>query len=370
MGRHRSILIQLGLLVGLFALAFFFGWNTYQNLTKRGIASGFEFLGHPAGFDIIFSLIEYSESDTYLVAFFVGLLNTLLVSILGIGVATVLGFFVGVCRLSSHRLVAGLAESYVEISRNVPLLLQIFFWYFAVLRTLPSPRQSLNFFDAVFLNIRGFYLPTPDFSWLSFSLLCGALFGPLFIWLKLRNGPQQKKLPWVLPLIFVVLLGGSMVSTPWDVPALRGFNFSGGFVLIPELVALLVALSIYTAGYIAEIVRAGIQAVHKGQREAALALGLSGPQTMVYVVLPQSLKLIIPPLTSQYLNLTKNSSLAAAIAYPDLVSVFASTVLNHTGQAIEIIGMTMGVYLTISLSISYAMNLYNRRILRTEGGRD
>ena len=355
----------------------YIGWslwdNLQTNLSSRGITTGFGFLDTESGFGIVSHLIEYSESSSYGRAFLVGLLNTLLVSFIGIILATLLGLIVGVARLSSNWLVSRMALAYVEIIRNIPLLLQIFFWYFVVLRSLPSPRQSINWWDAIFLNNRGVYIPSPlpeD----GFSLV-GWIFGAalllsivLFRWAKKRQYQTGKIFPrWRvtmgmvvgLPLLFYFIQGAPL---GWELPALRGFNFQGGLVMIPEFMALLLALSIYTASYIAEIVRSGIQAVNRGQSEAALSLGLSYGQTLRLVVLPQAVRVIIPPLTNQYLNLLKNSSLAAAIAYPDLVSVFAGTVLNQTGQAVEVIGITMGVYLLISLSISLFMNWYNHKM--------
>jgi len=359
----------------------YIGWslwdNLQTNLSSRGITTGFGFLDTESGFGIVSHLIEYSESSSYGRAFLVGLLNTLLVSFIGIILATLLGLIVGVARLSSNWLVSRMALAYVEIIRNIPLLLQIFFWYFVVLRSLPSPRQSINWWDAIFLNNRGVYIPSPlpeD----GFSLV-GWIFGAalllsivLFRWAKKRQYQTGKIFPrWRvtmgmvvgLPLLFYFIQGAPL---GWELPALRGFNFQGGLVMIPEFMALLLALSIYTASYIAEIVRSGIQAVNRGQSEAALSLGLSYGQTLRLVVLPQAVRVIIPPLTNQYLNLLKNSSLAAAIAYPDLVSVFAGTVLNQTGQAVEVIGITMGVYLLISLSISLFMNWYNHKMRLVE----
>lgn len=303
-------------LSALLILAFMI-YNLQLNLERQGISSGFDFLGSTAGFDINLHLISYSEESTYGQAFLVGLLNTLLVSGLGIIFATVIGFIVGIARLSSNFLLRSCASTFVETLRNIPLLLQLFFWYFAVLRNLPGPRQSLQFGDHIFLNVRGLYIP----------------------WLSSDGG-------W-----------------HWSFPELAGFNFQGGLQLLPEFVALLLALSLYTASFIAEIVRAGILSVPKGQSEAARALGLSSWQCMRLVVIPQALRVVIPPLTSQYLNLTKNSSLAAAIAFPDLVLVFAGTVLNQTGQAVEVIFLTMAVYLLISLLISYGMNRYNQSLM-------
>ena len=376
-GRFRGWLFQLLTLtiVGLLFWALFD--NLQTNLANRGITTGFGFLDSEAGFGIISHLIEYSESSTYGRAFLVGLLNTLLVSFIGIILATLLGVVVGVARLSGNWLISHLALWYVELIRNIPLLLQIFFWYFAVLRTLPSPRQSINWGDTIFMNNRGIYLPSPlpedGFSLVWWGVAVALIISVIiFRWARRRQHQTGRPFPrWRVAIglllgipMLVLALQGFPLS--WELPALRGFNFQGGVVMIPEFMALLLALSLYTASYIAEIVRSGIQAVNRGQSEAALSLGLSRGQTLRLVILPQALRVIIPPLTSQYLNLLKNSSLAAAIAYPDLVSVFAGTVLNQTGQAVEVIGITMGVYLLISLSISLLMNWYNHKMRLVE----
>lgn len=373
----RSAVIQIA---AVLLLAFFFYTivnNALTNLSSRGIATGLDFLHQQAGFGIGLSLIDYTETDTYGRTFVVGLLNTALVSVLGIIFATVLGFAIGIARLSSNWLVSRLAAVYIEIFRNIPLLLQIFFWYFAVLQALPSPRQSMSLGEAIFLNIRGLYLPEPIFeagsSWVFMALLVG-IAGSIIInrWANNKQRLTGQQTPMfrvivglcvVFPAI-VFLIMGAPVHTEY--PVLQGFNFQGGISIIPELAALLIALSIYTASFIAEIVRSGINAVSHGQTEAAMSLGLPRSKTLKLVVIPQALRIIIPPLTSQYLNLTKNSSLAMAIGYPDLVSVFAGTTLNQTGQAIEIIAMTMGVYLTLSLLTSALMNIYNRKVALVE----
>ncbi len=373
----RALFFQALILAGTLLLAGFIVGNTLDNLERRGITSGFGFLSSTAGFGIIQSLIDYSEESSYGRAFLVGLFNTLLVSGLGILLATALGFLIGVARLSSNWLISRLAAVYIEVFRNIPLLLQLFFWYFAVLRTLPSPRASFALGDAVFLNIRGLYLPrlVPEaaFWWIPAALLLAAV-GVLLLARWARRRREQTGAAFHTAYVSLgLLLGLPLLATAvtgfpfaWEYPVLKGFNFRGGLVLIPELVALLMALSVYTAAFIAEIVRAGILSVSHGQTEAAYALGLRPSQTLRLVVIPQAMRVIIPPLTNQYLNLTKNSSLAAAIAYPDLVSVFAGTVLNQTGQAIEVIAITMGVYLTISLLIALGMNWYNRRIALVE----
>ena len=345
--------------------------NTASNMVARGLASGFHFLGVESQFDIGMTLIDYSPTSTYFDSFIVGLLNTLLVAGLGISIATIVGFAVGIARLSSNWLIARLAESYIEILRNIPLLLQIFFWYFAVLRALPKPKQSLEFADSFFLNNRGLFIPDPVFgesgTLILYSFVAAILISiGIAIWSKQRQNKTGQTFPvfyssigLLISFVFLSMLATGFPVT-FDYPELKGFNFKGGIKLIPELVALTFALSMYTASFIAEVVRAGIQAVSLGQTEAARSLGLNPNQILRLVIIPQALRVIVPPLTNQYLNLTKNSSLAAAIAYPDLVLVFAGTALMQTGQAIEIIGMVMGVYLFLSLMTSIIMNLFNR----------
>lgn len=373
----RSAVFQI---VAILALIFFFYTivnNALNNLEARGIATGFGFLNQEAGFGIGLTLIEYNETYSYGRTFIIGLLNTALVSFLGIILATVIGFIVGIARLSSNWLVSRFAAVYIEIFRNIPLLLQIFFWYFAVLQALPSARQSMSLGEAIFLNVRGLYFPAPVFGEGSSVVITTFLIGIVAsvfinIWAKNKQRLTGQQTPMgriilglvvVLPTI-VYFVMGSPISAEY--PELKGFNFRGGISIIPELAALLLALSIYTASFIAEIVRSGINAVSHGQTEAAMSLGLPRTRTLKLVIIPQALRIIIPPLTSQYLNLTKNSSLAMAIGYPDLVSVFAGTTLNQTGQAIEIIAMTMAVYLTLSLVTSALMNLYNRKVALVE----
>lgn len=368
----QVVVVALVILLGVFLVR-----NTLANLERQGIASGFGFLGSTAGFSIGESLIEYHEEDTYGRTFMVGLLNTIWISFWGILFATILGFIIGIARLSSNWLISKLAMVYIEVLRNVPLLLQIFFWYFAVLRPLPGPRQSLSLGDGFFLNNRGMYFPDPvpeqGFHVVVIAFLVGiAAFQAVRRWAHVRQDRTGEQLPifWIgLGLVVVVpVLAFFAAGSPlhFDYPALKGFNFKGGAVMSPEFFALLVALSTYTASFIGEIVRAGIMAVSHGQTEAAYAVGLTRSQTLRMVIIPQALRVIIPPLTSQYLNLTKNSSLAAAIAYPDLVLVFAGTTLMQTGQAVEIIAMTMAVYLCLSLFISMIMNWYNRKIALVE----
>jgi len=371
--RVRALFFQV---VSL-AVVFWVGWvlidNTLSNMQSRGISTGFGFLGESAGFGIIMHLVPYDATMSYGRTFWVGLTNTLLVSAMGVITATILGFVIGVARLSSNWLVAKIALLYIEIIRNIPLLLQIFFWYFAVLSNLPSPRQSVEVGGALFLNNRGLYLPAP-MTQEGFGLVWGAVLVAILaavsirIWAKKRQLATGQLFPTfkvnAAILILLPLVAFFMAGQPleWDFPALKGFNFGGGITLIPELVALWIALSLYTASFIAEIVRSGILSVSRGQTEASKALGLSSGLTLRLVVIPQAMRVIIPPLTSQYLNLVKNSSLATAIGYPDLVAVFMGTTLNQTGQAVEVVAITMAVYLTISLLISLFMNLYNRAV--------
>lgn len=373
----RAWLFQIIAVVTLVAIAIYLIHNTITNLNNRGITSGFAFLDRSAGFGIVQHLIDYQQGDTYGRVFLVGLLNTLLVSALCIVFASVLGFFLGLARLSDNWLLRKLSTIYIETFRNIPPLLQIFFWYFAVLRNLPGPRQAVNAFDLLFLSNRGLYIPAPQLgegllAFLAAIIVAIAVSIGLYRYNTLRQiKTGQLRRTWHAALALIVglpLLAHGLFGAAlhWDVPELRGFNFRGGMALIPELAALTLALSVYTSAFIAEIIRAGIQAVPYGQHEAARSLGLPNPVTLRQVIIPQALRVIIPPLTSQYLNIVKNSSLAAAIGYPDMVSLFAGTVLNQTGQAIETISITMSVYLIISLTISLLMNLYNRRIALVE----
>jgi len=373
----RGLVYQLLLVTAVVWLAYTAIDNALENLRAQNIASGFGFLEQTAGFSISQTLISYSEVSSYGRAFFVGLLNTLLVASLGILFATILGFTVGIARLSNNWVIRNCATAYVELTRNLPLLLQLFFWYFAVLRSLPNPRQSIEFPLSMFLNTRGLFIPRVIFEEGSGVVLAAlgvgiALAVGLRVWAKRRQARTGQIFPslvaglaaiLLLPLLAIAALGFPISVDP---PELAGFNFRGGVQVLPELVALVVALSIYTAGFIAEIVRAGILAVNRGQTEAASALGLQPGPILRLIVVPQALRVIIPPLTSQYLNLTKNSSLAVAIGYPDLFQVFAGTVLNQTGQAIEVIAITMAVYLSLSLGTSALMNWYNRRVALVE----
>jgi general L-amino acid transport system permease protein len=371
--RIRAVVYQLGLLAIVLWFGYEFALNAKANLQAQKITSGFGFLDQTAGFGINQSLIPYTASDSYGRVFLVGLFNTLLVSGIGIVLATTLGFLVGLARLSPNWLVARLAGGYVELVRNLPLLFQILFWYLAVLGTLPGPRQSISLFGEVFLNNRGIVVPAPvageGTGWVVAAFVSAAMIAyGLRVWAKRRQVRTGRQFPalWVGLVLIVALPLAVLVATGFPIgfetPTLRGFNFVGGVRLIPEFVALLVALTTYTAAFIAEIVRAGVLAIPRGQTEAALALGLRRSLTLRLIVVPQALRVIVPPLTNQYLNLTKNSSLAVAVGYPDLFAVFAGTSLSQTGQAIEIIAITMAVYLAISLVTSALMNWYNAHI--------
>jgi general L-amino acid transport system permease protein len=352
--------------------------NTLTNMHNRGITTGFGFLNNTAGFGILMSLIDYDETYTYGRTFFVGLLNTLLVSFLGVICATVIGFIVGVARLSNNWLIGKMAAVYVESLRNVPLLLQIFFWNFAVIQPLlPSPKQSYALADMFFLNNRGAYLPKPHFDdriWLAVVSIFVAIAAIIYMTKWARRRQEETGQPFhtfwaglgILLGIPAVIYWISGVEFTVDYPVLTGFNMRGGTEIIPELLSLTLALSTYTASFIAEIVRSGILGISHGQTEAARALGLNHGYTLRLVVIPQAMRIIIPPLTSQYLNLVKNSSLATTIGYPDLVGVFMGTTLNQTGQAVEIVGMTLAVYLTISLVISAFMNWWNKHMALVE----
>ena len=374
----RSIAYQIILVALIIFLVYAAVRNAADNLARAKIASGFGFWNNTAGFDISQTLIEYSaQTSSYGQAFWVGLTNTLLVAIVGIFFATILGFIVGIARLSRNFLVSRIASGYVEVIRNLPLLLQLLFWYNAVLKALPEMRDSLVIPGGLFLNNRGLFMPQPisqpGFRYVVAVLLIGIAGAIAFrMWAKRRQvlTGQQAPVGWVtlglvvgLPLVVFLLAG---MPLEFAYPEKGRFNIRGGIEILPEFVALLFGLVTYTAGFIAEVVRAGILAVSKGQSEAAHALGLRNGPTLRLVVIPQAMRVIIPPLTSQYLNLTKNSSLAVAIGYPDLVQVFTGTVLNQTGQAVEVVVITMAVYLTISLLTSLFMNWFNSRMAIVE----
>ncbi len=368
--RTGNIALQIAVVVIVGGLAYAAIHNAAQNLANAHITSGFGFWNNTAGFDISQTLIDYSPStSTFGRAFWVGLLNTLLVGALGIVLATVLGFTIGIARLSRNWLVAHLAGGYVELIRNVPLLLQLLFWYNAVLKSLPQLHGSVALPGGGLLNNRGLFLPRPEFA-ASFrygliALVVGVAAGVVLrVWSRRHRDQTGEPTPifWPalglvlgIPLVFVLLTD---IPIRFDYPQVRRFNVMGGIEILPEFAALLLALTIYTAAFIAEAVRAGVLAVPHGQTEAAQALGLRSSATFRFVVVPQAMRVIIPPLTSQYLNLIKNSSLAVAIGYPDLVQVFTGSVLNLTGQAVEVVAITMAVYLCISLVTSLLMNLY------------
>ena len=355
----------------------FFTFNAQVNMDNRGIDFGFEFLQQESSFDVQFSLIEYSGSHSYARAYLVGLLNTLLVSFISIIFCTILGVIIGVSRLSSNFLIRNSAAWYVEFFRNIPLLLQIFFWYYAALRALPLPEKAAPWFGVTYMTIKGYYIPS--FIWNNLDIflysVLAVIISILFIssYAKKLRDTSGKQIPLFfisLGLLIVLpalsfLIGG--VSLDFEIPVLKklsltSYTYEGGIGLPPELIALVLALSLYTSTFVAECVRAGIQGVNKGQKEAAASVGLTPNQILKLVIMPQALRIIIPPTTNQYLNLTKNSSLAAAIAYPDLVLVFAGTALMQTGKAIEIVSITMLTYLSISLAIAALMNWYNKKI--------
>jgi len=369
----RGALFQILTIIGLVAFLWYIGGNTMDNIEQRGIKTGFDFLSGTAGFEIDESPIEYSSASTHGRVFLVGLANTLIVSLAGIILATILGLIMGVLRLSNNWLIKKLSAAYIDIFRNIPILLQILFWYNVVLQMLPSPKQSINFFDSIFMNNRGLYLPMPDMNSTTIAVLSSFVIAAVatFIlnkWANKRQEATGQDFPVILVgigmFIFLPILayfvGGA--NPNFDYPALRGFNFRGGKVISPEFIALTFALVIYTSTFIAEAIRSGIEAVSKGQKEAAASLGLSGYQSLKLVILPQAVRIAIPPIINQYLNLVKNSSLAAAIGYPEVVTLFAGISLNQVGQAIEILTITMLVYLVISLVVSAVLNWFNHKM--------
>ena len=377
----KRILPQLLTILFVIFVFGFFTINAQVNMDNRGIDFGFGFLSQEASFDMQFTLLDYDGQDSYLWAYVVALLNTLLVSFLGIIFCTILGVIIGVARLSGNFLIRNSAAWYVEFFRNIPLLLQIFFWYYAALRALPLPENAEPWFGVTYMTIKGYYIPSMIWENLNVFLSCllASIISIIFIkiYAKKIQEKEGKQLPvlyislgliTILPLLSF-LFGG--VTLDFELPVLKqlaktSFIFEGGISLPPELIALVLALSLYTSTFVAECVRAGIQGVSKGQREAAASIGLNREQVLNLIIMPQALRIIIPPTTNQYLNLTKNSSLAAAIAYPDLVLVFAGTALMQTGKAIEIVSITMLTYLTLSLSISFFMNWYNAKIAIVE----
>ncbi len=373
----KKILPQILTLLFVVLIFGFFTFNAQVNMDNRGIDFGFGFLKQEASFDIQFSLVDYDGLDPYWWAYVAALLNTLLVASLGIILCTILGVIVGVARLSPNYLIKNAAAWYVEFFRNIPLLLQIFFWYYAALRALPLPQNAEPLLGVSYLTIKGFFIPAMIWNNLNIFLysLIVAVIGIIIIKTYARKLQENegKQLPVfyislgllvILPLLSFIIGG---VTLNFELPVIKqlsvtSFTYEGGIGLPPELIALTLALSLYTATFVAECVRAGIQGISKGQKEAAASIGLNTNQILKLVVMPQALRIIIPPTTNQYLNLTKNSSLAAAIAYPDLVLVFAGTALMQTGKAIEIVSITMLTYLSLSLAIAALMNWYNKKI--------
>ena len=374
--RKRSIIYQIVILLMVGLLGYYLISNTTANLQRQSIATGFGFLQKEASFEIGESLISYSAADRYARALLVGVLNTLLVSFIGIILTVILGTFVGIARLSTNWLVSRLAAIFIEVFQDIPILLQLFFWYAFFYEMLPSPRQALNPLGGVFMCNRGLIFAVPEYHpahlYMAIAFLASCL-GVYFLrrWARKRQAKTGMPFPvfsvsaGILILIPLLswLAGGA--PTAMSIPELKGFNFQGGLSVSPEFSALLLGLVLYTAAFVAEAVRAGIQSVSKGQREAAMSIGLRPNRVLQLVILPQALRVIIPPLTSQMLNLTKNSSLAVAIGYPDFVSV-AGTTINQTGQAIEGVAMIMLVYLFFSLSTSAIMNWYNKKIALVE----
>lgn len=371
--RIRDLFWQIAVFVALGALTWFFVRNASENMVAKGLASGFDFLWRDSGIDVQFVLTSYKPSDNILALFWVGVANTLFVSVLAMVFATLLGFAIGLARLSSHWLLSSVATAYIEFVRNIPLLFFVLFWYFGVIAALPAPKDSISLASLLFLNNRGLTIPAPFdagvFRYAVLVMLAGfAAQWAIHRWARARKERTGRDSPVLLsglllcgalPLAAFVLAGA---ATSWDIPQAGKFNLRGGAVLIPEFVALLAALVTYTAGFIAEIVRGGIGAIVKGQREASAALGLTRGQALRFVIIPQAMRIMIPPITSQYLNVLKNSSFGAAIAYPDVVSLFMGSALVNTGQAIEIIAMTLGVYLFFGLIVSAAMNVFNARM--------
>jgi general L-amino acid transport system permease protein len=373
----RGYIYQGVIVLMVAAFGYWLVTNAIVNLRAQGKTFGFDFLWQTAGFDISFKLVPYDRTSTYFDIFKVGLLSTLFVSVIGIVICTVLGFFLGIARLSKNWLVASLAGIYVEVTRNIPPLLQLFIWYFAVLKVMPPVKQSLSLGDTFFLNGRGLFGPAPIFDD-RFGWVVGGFIVSIVLtiamrgWAKKRLEATGQRFPVFLTALGIIVgvtlisyvLSGTHVT--FDLPVLSGFNFKGGFTAPPELTALIVGLSLYHATFVGENVRAGIQAISHGQTEAAQSLGIKDSDRLRLVIIPQAMRVIIPPTTSEYLSLIKNSSLGAAIAFPELVSIFAGTALNQSGRAIEIIGMTMLVYLTFSLATSFLMNIYNARVALVE----
>ena len=375
--RVRAVIYQILLLLGLGYFFFSIVSNALTNMEARGIKSGFDFLTTAAGFDILMTLVPYDAASTYGITFVVGLLNTILVSVVGIFFATLLGFIIGVAYFSQNWLIKRLSVVYVELFRNIPLLLQVFFWYFAVLASLPSARESMSLGEVIFLNVRGLYLPDlvggagSSVVYAAFAVAVAAI-AILRKWARRRQDDTGEQFPVLLtsiglfiglPLLAAIIMGFPFT---WDYPSLQGFNFRGGITVIPELIALTIALAVYTGAFIAEAVRAGVQSVPNGQTEAARSIGLRENRIMSLIIVPQAMRVIVPLLNSEYQSLVKNSTLATAIGYPDLFTVFVGTSLNQTGQAIEIVFMTMAVYFVINMTISFLMNRFNASVALVE----
>jgi general L-amino acid transport system permease protein len=371
--RVRDVFWQIVVFAAVVGLIAYFVRNASDNMVKAGIASGFDFLGHTSGIEVPFVLTGYTAQASIASLLLVGVVNTMTVAVIAMVAATFLGFAIGVARLSRNWLLSTLAGAYVEIVRNIPLLFFVLFWYFGVIAALPGARDAIGIFSVAFLSNRGLTVPLPQTSAAfaaaaALSLAAVAAQVLVAIWARRRRNRTGRPFPlWSLGAGLVVgvpvlALAAATASTPWDIPVLRGFNYRGGFVLIPEFVALFAALSTYAAAFVAEIVRGGILAVPKGQIEAARAIGLKPGQVLRLVIVPQALRVMIPPMTSQYLNVLKNSSLGAAIGFPELMNVFVGSALNITGQAVEIIAITLAIYLSIGLVVSAFMNWYNAKV--------
>jgi general L-amino acid transport system permease protein len=371
--RVRDVFWQIVVCVAVVGSIAYFVRNASDNMVKAGIASGFDFLTRTAGIEVPFVLTSYTAQSSMLALLWVGVVNTMTVALIAMAAATVLGFMIGVARLSRNFLLSTLAGAYVEIVRNIPLLFFVLFWYFGVIAALPGPREAIGFFAIAFLSNRGLTIPiaetTGGFAVGAVAILSAiAAHGAIAWWARRRRDRTGKGFPlWSIGAALLIgvpllALGAATLSTTWDIPVLRGFNYRGGFVIIPEFVALFAALTTYAAAFIAEIVRGGILAVPKGQVEAARAVGLRPGQVLRLVVIPQALRVMVPPMTSQYLNVLKNSSLGAAIGFPELMNVFVGSALNITGQAVEIIAITLAIYLSIGLAVSAFMNWYNARV--------
>lgn len=373
--RVRGLVIQ-GIFVGFMGLVVWFLFaNTMGNLARQGIATGFDFLQNRAGFDVAVNYIPFDRDSSYERAFWVAVVNTLVLSMLGIVLATFIGFGIGLARVSRNWLIGKLAIIYIETFRNIPLLLQLFFWYFAVLRPLPGPHESLSFADSIFLNNRGLFMPQPQLNDGSGLAMLTLLAGICAAWvmtrrariLRERSGRQVRSRHWWLTGLIIAPGTVFMITDAtltFSMPELGKFNYRGGMAILPEMLAALLGLSIYIAASVAEIVRSGIEGIDRGQTEAAEALGHTRGQLMRFVVIPQAMRIIIPPLTTQYLSLAKNTSLAAVIAFPEIISIVAGTMLTQTGQALETISLAMGFYLCISLTIAVVGNILNYRVTR------